>query len=158
MIPLLRAHFRALASIAAIAACVCFSSPAFAWLGGDVTTVETDRAHMNGSVSINQTRDYTIHEIQTSGTVVDEYVSTAGTVFAVSWHGMFPPEMQQILGTYFQHYTAALQTQPHRYGHPPLNIQEDGFVVQTGGHVRAHFGRAYIPNLLPEGITADQIR
>lgn len=144
---------------AVLAAVVVFCVPAFASLGSNVSSVEADRAHMNASVSVSQARDYAIHEIQSpAGTVVDEYVSPAGTVFAVSWHGMFPPDMQQILGTYFQQYVAALQAQPHRYGHPPLNIQEDGLVIQTGGHIRAHFGRAYIPDQLPESMTADQIR
>lgn len=133
--------------------------PAFASLGGNVSSVEADRVHMNARVSVTQTSDYAIHEIQSpAGMVVDEYVSPAGTVFAVSWHGLFPPDMQQVLGPYFQQYAAALQAEPHRYGHPPLNIQEPGLVIQTGGHMRAHFGRVYVPNLLPEGITADQIR
>lgn len=143
----------------ALAAVLVFCVPAFASLGGNVSSVEADRVHMNAKVSVNQTSDYAIHEIQSpGGTVVDEYVSSAGTVFAVSWHGLFPPDMQQILGSYFQRYSAAIQAQPHRYGHPPLNIEESGLVIQTGGHIRAHFGRAYVFNLLPEGITADQIR
>ncbi len=139
------------------------SLPARASLGGNVSSVESDRAQMSAKVEVTQHNAYEIHEMQMpGGTVVDEYVSPEGKVFAVSWHGQFPPPMQQILGTYFQQYTAALQArsnqaQPRMYGHRPLNIQEGGLVVQTGGHMRAHFGRAYVPDLLPQGVTADEI-
>jgi hypothetical protein len=134
------------------------SLSAQASLGGDVSSIESDRAHMNASVQVMQHDNYDVHEIEVSGTVVDEYVSSQGKVFAVTWHGQFPPPMQQILGTYFRQYSAALQAQPRTYGHRPLNIQEQGLVVQTGGHMRAHFGRAYVPDLLPEGITVSQIQ
>jgi hypothetical protein len=136
-----------------------FSLPALASLGGNVSSIESDRVQMNASIKLMQHDIYDVHEIQApGGTVVDEYVSPEGKVFAVTWHGQFPPQMQQILGTYFQQYSAALQAQPKTYGHRPLDIQEPGLVVQTGGHMRAHFGRAYIPDLLPQGMTASQIQ
>ena len=114
---------------------------------------------MNANLRVMQHDGYEVHEVQSpGGTVVDEYVSAAGTVFAVTWHGQFPPPMEQILGTYFQQYSAALQARPRMYGHRPLNIQQQGLVVQTGGHMRAHFGRAYDPTLLPQGVTVDQIQ
>ncbi|MGA8109987.1 MAG: DUF2844 domain-containing protein [Acidobacteriaceae bacterium] len=150
---------RALTTLAAGVVLTAVSLPAFGSLGSDANSVEADRVHMNAAITVSQARDYALHEIQSpEGTVVDEYVSPAGKVFAVTWHGQFPPQMAQILGAYFPQYAAALQAQPHRYGHPPLNIQLPGLVVQTAGHMRAHFGRAYVPDLLPEGITADQIR
>jgi hypothetical protein len=39
-----------------------------------------------------------------------------------------------------------------------LNIQEPGLVVQSSGHARGFFGRAYVPGMLPPGVTPDQIR
>lgn len=155
---------RWLRAAAAGAVLLGFSLPASASLGGNASTVEADRAQMSASVQVTQHNSYAVHEMQApGGTVVDEYVSPQGTVFAVSWHGQFPPSMQQILGTYFQKYSAALQaqssqTQPKIYGHRPLNIQQDGLVVQTSGHMRAHVGRAYIPDLLPQGVTVSQIQ
>jgi hypothetical protein len=135
------------------------SHPALASLGGNVNSVESDRVQMKANVQVMQHDAYEVHEIKApGGTLVDEYVSPGGKVFAVTWHGQFPPSMQQILGTYFQQYSTALQAQPKIYGHRPLNIQEPGLVVQTGGHMRAHFGRAYIPGLLPRGMTANQLQ
>jgi hypothetical protein len=135
------------------------SQSASASLGGNVNSVESDRVQMKANVQIMQHDAYAVHEMQLpGGTVVDEYVSSEGKVFALTWHGQFPPPMQQILGTYFQQYSAALPAQPKMYGHRPLNIQEQGLVVQTAGHMRAHYGRAYIPDLLPQGVAAGQIQ
>jgi Protein of unknown function (DUF2844) len=133
--------------------------PAIAALGGDVSSVETDRAQMKASIKTTQAAAYSLQEITApGGTVIKEYVSPAGRVFAVAWHGPFYPDMQQILGAYFQPYTAALQAQPKHYGRRPLNIQQPGLVVQSGGHMRAYWGRAYVPGMLPQGVTADEIK
>ncbi len=114
---------------------------------------------MKAGVQVAKRDAYEVHEIQTpSGTVVDEYVSAQGTVFAVTWRGPFPPPMQEILGTYFEQYSAAIKAQPRVYGHRPLHIQEQNLVVETGGHLRAHIGRAYVPGLLPQGVTVNQIQ
>jgi len=138
---------------------VVLSSPALAALGGDVSSVEADRAHLKAtSLEVKQAATYEVHSIQApGGTVISEYVSPAGRVFAVAWHGPFMPEMQQILGSYFQQYSSALEAKKP-YGRRPLNIQQPGLVVQTGGHMRAYFGRAYLPEMLPAGLKADEIK
>lgn len=150
---------RRLRSIAAVAA-LTMALPAFASLGGDVTSVESDRAHMAASVRVTQpSRNYSVHEIQSpEGTIIQEYVSPAGKVFAVTWRGQFMPQMQQILGNYFAEYSAALQAQPRRYGRRPLNIQRPDLVVQTGGQMRNYFGRAFVPGMIPQGVSADEVR
>jgi hypothetical protein len=138
---------------------VGFCLPAMAALGGDASSVETDRAQMKASIKTTPAEAYSVQEIQVpGGTKIEEYVSPAGRVFAVAWHGPFFPDMQQILGAYFQPYIAALQAQPKHYGRRPLNIQQPGLVVQTGGHIRAYWGRAYVPGMLPQGVNADEIK
>src|SRR5260221_632789 len=58
-------------------------APARAFLGGRVTTVEMDRAEMHGTGSVVSTEGYTVHELAApTGTLVREYVSSEGTVFA----------------------------------------------------------------------------
>lgn len=156
-----RTRFQWLRLAAAGMALLGLSPLALASLGGNVNSVESDRVQMKANIQVMQHDAYAVHEMQLpGGTVVDEYVSAAGKVFAVAWHGQFPPPMQQILGEYFQQYTTALQAQPttKMYGHRPLNIQEQGLVVQAGGHMRAYYGRAYIPDLLPQGVAASQIQ
>ena len=104
---------RWLLAAVALTALMGFSLPASASLGGRASSVESDRAQMNASHRVMEHDTYEVHEMQApGGTVVDEYVSSAGTVFAVAWHGQFPPPMQQILGTYFEQYSNALQARP----------------------------------------------
>ncbi len=134
--------------------------PAFAALGGDASSVQTDQAYMKASIKTTAGQAYTLHEIKTPmGTVVHEFVSADGRVFAIAWHGPFMPPMQQLLGSYFQQFSAGVQA--HHAGpvrHGPLNIQEAGLVVQSRGHPRGYFGRAYVPAMLPQGVTPDQLR
>ena len=152
-----RTHFTSL--MAVVVGLLAFAIPALAALGGDVSSVETDRAHMKAAVKQTQVDGYDIHEISApGGTVVKEYVSPAGKVFAVSWHGPFVPDMQQILGTYFQQFTTAWQARPKHYGHAPLNIQQPGLVVQSGGHMRAYWGRAFVPDMVPQGVQLNEIK
>jgi hypothetical protein len=145
--------------LAGLAALATFNLPALASLGGNVDSVGADRAHMNASVKVTPNGSVNVQEIQgPAGTVVNEYVSPTGSVFAVAWHGHFLPDMQQIMGSYFDQYSAALQSQEKHFGRHPLNIKQSGIVVQTGGHMRDYFGRAYIPSLLPQGFDPDQIQ
>jgi hypothetical protein len=134
--------------------------PAFAALGGDLSSVQADQAHMKASLKTTAGQAYTLHEIKTEiGTVVHEFVSPDGRVFAVAWHGPSMPPLQQILGSYFQQYSAGVQAHHDpRVRRSPLNIQEPGLVVQSSGHPRGYFGRAYVPGMLPPGVTLDQIR
>ena len=134
--------------------------PALAALGGDVTSVQADQAQMKGSLITTEGATYTVHEIKAAaGTVVREYVSPAGAVFAVSWQGPSLPNMQQILGSYFQAFSTAAKAQrAARRGRGPLNIQQPGLVVESGGHMRAYSGRAYDPGKLPQGVGANEIR
>jgi Protein of unknown function (DUF2844) len=135
--------------------------PAFAALGGDVASVRTDQAHMRAAlVRITGAGAYSVHEIQTPyGTLVREYVSTTGTVFAVAWQGPWQPDLRQVLGTYFDHYIQSAQAvRSRRRGRGSLLIQEPGLVVQQAGHPRAFVGSAYDPQLLPQGFDARTIR
>jgi len=139
---------------------VGLSTPVFATLGGDESSVEADRAHMNAALKVTQNQAYAVHEIKSdNGTVVREYVSSSGRVFGVAWQGPFAPDMQQLLGTYLPQYSAAAKAQKEgRPGRRPLHIQEPGLVVETSGHMRFYSGRAFDPGLLPQGVNANEVR
>lgn len=148
----------------AIIACalVVLPSPALASLGDDKTTVQADQARLKGTLrNTPASAYYTVQEIKTpAGTVVREYLSPAGAVFAVVWQGPFLPDLRQIFGSYFQHFSQSAQTQrskrPRIRG--ALLIQEPGLVVQSGGHMRAYFGRAYLPQLVPSGVNIKEVQ
>ena len=131
--------------------------PAFAALGGDAASVDTDAAKMKGQARATAVAGYTVKEITLpSGTLVREYVSAEGKVFAVTWSGMSQPDLQQTLGTYFEQYKAAAAA-PHA-GHHHLTIHQPELVLSSGGHMRAWRGKAYVPALLPPNFSVDDIR
>lgn len=139
---------------------LAFSLPARAALGGDIASVKNDQIHLNGALRSTAMRNYVVHEITDSnGTVVHEYASPGGTVFAVAWQGRWAPDLRQLLGTYFDQFTQAAQVkQSQRSGRGPLSIQEPGLTVHTSGSMRNVFGRAFIPEQMPEGLDPDSVR
>jgi hypothetical protein len=134
--------------------------PAWAALGGDAASIQADQIHMQGTRRTIAAESHTVHEIQAAtGTVVREYISADGKVFAVAWHGPWLPDMRQILGTYFEQYAQAVRSQSSgRMGRRPVMIEQPGLVVQIGGHIRAFAGRAYIPEMLPSGVRVEDIQ
>jgi hypothetical protein len=134
--------------------------PVWASLGGDASSVQTDQVHMQGTRQTTTTQSYTVSEIRAAtGTVVREYASSTGTVFAIAWHGPWPPDMHQLLGSYFEQYVQAAKAQSAaRMGRRPLMIEQPGLVVQSGGHPRAFSGKAYVPEMLPQGVRAEDLR
>ncbi|MGA8438271.1 MAG: DUF2844 domain-containing protein [Candidatus Sulfotelmatobacter sp.] len=149
-----------LLALGALFAIVSTSLPAWAALGGDFASVQADQVHMQGSLRTTVATSYSVHEIQSpAGTVVREYVSSAGKVFAIAWQGQWPPDMRQLLGNYFEQYVQAAKAQSSaRMGRRPLEIEQPGLVVQMGGHPRSFRGRAYVPELLPSGVAAEAIQ
>jgi hypothetical protein len=135
-------------------------APVFAALGGDTSSVQADQIHMQGSLRSTRAQNYTVHEIQAAtGTTVREYISPSGTVFAVAWKGPWPPDMRQLLGEYFNQYALAAEIQSNvRTGRRPLHIELPGLVVHSGGHPRSFAGTAYLPDRLPQGVRAEELR
>jgi hypothetical protein len=128
----------------------------FGALGGDATSISQDQARLKGSLRVAHSAAYTMHEIQApTGTAVREYVSPAGKVFGVAWQGPFKPDLQQVLGNYYQQYIAAAR---QRRARGPVTIEAPGLVVQSGGHQRGFVGRAYVPEMLPDGVQLQEIK
>lgn len=135
-------------------------SGAFASLGGSLDSVQADRARMNATIHLTSAQTYTVHELTNPhGTIIREYVSTAGVVFGVAWQGPFLPEMRHLLGSYFPHFSSAARSQHASHvGRRFLIIHDPDLVVETGGRMLSYYGRAFDPGLLPQGVTGDDIR
>lgn len=152
-------HWLALEMAIAVSLVMIVDLPrAWGVLGEPVSSVETDRMALAGQLSIIPAQLYTIQEITTSELVVREYVSR-DTVFAVAWRGKRPPNLVSFLGAYFQEYqevAAAASNRPRMRG--MTRIQGPRVVVEAGGHPGDIRGRAYIPSLLPSGVTKEMIQ
>ena len=134
---------------------------AWAALGEAASSVETDRVGLAGQLSMIPAQLYTIQEITTSEFVVREYVSR-DTVFAVAWRGRRPPNLVSLLGGYFLEYQEAAAAAAAAANGPRMRgatrIQGARVVVEAGGHPGDIRGRAYIPSLLPSGVTKEMIQ
>jgi hypothetical protein len=130
---------------------------ACAALGEPESSISGDVQHLKGSIKSTLRTNYRVHEIQLpSGTVLREFAAAGGNVFAVAWSGPAIPDLQQALGRYFDVYVTAAQAK--QGGHRHLRIEQSEFVMQSSGHMRAFSGRAYLPQALPPGVTAGEIR
>ncbi len=131
--------------------------PALATLGEDVATVENDRIKMKAQLRITSVAGYTVHEIQDSaGTTVREYVAASGKVFAVAWNGPLLPDFRQTLGNYFADYSSGASSP--RVGRRHLTIERADLVVHSNGRMRAFYGNAYVPSLLPPNFSVADIK
>lgn len=136
------------------------SFSAHATLGGNLASIEADRVHMRVQTParVSAIAAYTVYELTLpSGTLIREYLSGSGTVFAVTWSGAFKPDLRQLLGSYFD---TMLEQQSHfaHAGNPRSHVKESNLVIESGGHMRDFYGRAYLPDEMPAGVSSQDIQ
>ena len=119
---------------------------AHAGLGADAAGVLTDAALLHGAVTAASARQFDIEEISAdSGIRVREYLNQNGVVFAVSWSGPVMPDLQPLLGAHYVEYRAGLAALSHPGLHRSVRVASSELIVESGGHLRAYAGRAYLP-------------
>lgn len=129
---------------------------ALAGLGGAASSVDADRASLKGTLRVTSAATFSVHEITTEGGLqVHEYLTHGGKVFAVSWRGPGIPDLRQLLGSYYGEFARAASAPNYNLHH--LSVKTPNVVVQSSGHTRSFFGRGWVPSLLPEGFSVDQI-
>ncbi|MGD0585712.1 MAG: DUF2844 domain-containing protein [Oryzomonas sp.] len=130
-----------------------------ATLGGSAASVTTDRKSLSavrGATTVQP--GYTVQEIVSDATHVREYVSPGGIVFAIAWNGFTPPDLTSLLGSYAAEYQQALQDTPRHTGMRHQHVEGKRVVVEKWGHMRNLQGRAYVPALVPSGVSLDEIK
>lgn len=126
-------------------------------LGGTADSVESDRVSMKALTRPVPAGALSKKELQLpSGTVVTEYLGSNGLVYAVTWHGPSLPNLHLILGNYAANYQAAARQSAVRRRLVRLNTPD--IVIESSGRMRAFTGRAWIPTMLPAGVTAADIQ
>ncbi|MBU3899809.1 MAG: DUF2844 domain-containing protein [Gammaproteobacteria bacterium] len=102
---------------------------------------------------------YTVHETTLeSGTIVREYATPAGVVFAVSWQGPVLPDLSALLGPYFKTFkleAERIRLSGRRGG--SLSIAHTDLVIHSGGRMRDFSGHAYAPALVPAGVKINDV-
>ena len=134
-------------------------APAYAALGGDAASVASDASALRGEIHSTPLQQYDIQEITSgNGIRLREYLDRNGLVFAVAWSGPAMPDLQKLLGASYQTYTTAVAAANHPGLKRPLRIATSDLVVESEGHMRAYTGRAYLPALIPAGISPADLR
>ncbi len=141
-----------------VLALLALACPAWAALGGNAASVRLDSVHMQGKVSSTSMAGYKVEQIRTAaGQTVREFISDGGTVFGIAWEGPTTPDLQRLLGTYFEEFRQSSEQREHQ-ARGPLLIETPNLVLQQSGHLRAFRGRAYLPAALPSGVQPSEIQ
>ena len=119
----------------------------------------TAAARMNAAVPAAKSSLYTVRNtLLDSGTMVSEYATPAGLVFAISWQGPTLPDLQALLGSYFSTFKdQADASRSTRSLGAPLQVNAAGLVVRSSGRMRNFSGHAYAPSLVPNGVTISDV-
>jgi hypothetical protein len=150
---------RILSAILVTVAAFAYGQWAHAALGGSADTITADRKALqavHGSTTPHG--GYTVVEVVSDATTVREYVSLAGVVFGIAWNGYVRPDLMQLLGIYWSEYSAARQKGVRVTGRTRQQLATDNLVVENWGHMRNLQGRAYVPSLVPIGVSFDAIK
>ncbi len=130
-----------------------------ATLGERAESVSSDRKALSAVRRATTThRNYTVQEIKSDVNVIREYISPSGIVFAIAWNGLTHPDLTTLLGSYALEYSQAMQQSPHKPGRRYSKVQADRVVVEKWGHMRNLQGRAYVPDLIPPGVSINEIK
>jgi hypothetical protein len=142
-----------------LCAVIAGALPLWASLGGSAESVVADQVKFQARRTTVAMPEYTVHEIsRDDGEVIREYVTPAGKVFGVSWSGPTIPDLAQLLGTYHAEFRNTLSAQPKSFGRKPAAVHNPDLIVETGGHMRAFQGRAYLNSALPSGVSPEAVK
>lgn len=130
-----------------------------ATLGESIDSIETDRKAISAVWKTKVSHNgYTVQELYSEANVVKEYISSSGVVFAVAWKGLSHPDLSTLLGTYLGEYQQALSQISRQKGKRHFQVKANRVIVEKWGHMRNMQGRAFIPALIPSGVSIDEIK
>jgi len=128
---------------------------AFASLGGNASTIDTDNSVLQARIKVKTTQlngQYSSHEHELpNGTAVRQYVSNSNVVFAVTWSGPAPVNLKQLLGQHFKTMTTSYE-RSNMQGLHSSHIKEGALVIDSYGIGKSFYGRAYLTDALPIGV------
>ncbi len=104
-----------------------------------------------------QAPKYTTREVVNELNTVTEYVDTNDVVFAVTWHGVVQPDLQDLFGSYYTEYKAVNATRPRARTRTVAQIKTSRIVVIKHGHMRDVRGKAFLPNRVPVGVNVEDL-
>jgi len=114
-------------------------------LGVNPDSVLTEQKEFNSQLTKNSQNGVMIYtQTLPSGTVVKQYASATGVIFALSWSGPNLPNLQALLGNYFKDYLAAI-----KQSRGAISVNTKNLVIQSTGMMGAFQGYALLPKQAP---------
>ncbi len=154
-----RKHFILFLGLGLLAVTLAATRPAPATLGEAADSVTTERKALSAAQgAATAPRSYKVQEIVSDSTTIREYISPNDIVFAIAWNGLTNPDLTQLLGSYAEEYNQAMQKTPRKHGRRFNRVKTNRLVVEKWGHMRNLQGRAFVPNLIPPGVSVDDIK
>jgi hypothetical protein len=92
-----------------------------------------------------------------NGITVREYVDLSGKVYAVSWRGPAMPNVQALLGEYFDAFQQGANTAIGEAGLHTTRVASGDLLVENRVRLREFTGRAWLASALPPGVSAADI-
>jgi hypothetical protein len=136
------------------------SISAMAELGGTLSTVQADQHRMSATRQVRQSAAYSVHEMRTAtNSVIREYVSPQGKVFAVRYEGQFLGEANSLLAGYATPIGTAIKTTRsglHRGG--PVHVSLPGVEYHATGHMRSYVVYAVLTDSVPQGVNLGELQ
>jgi hypothetical protein len=136
------------------------STTAQAVLGEREESVTADLKAISGTR--HQASDqaaYTIHEIANKHLSIREYADKNGVIFAMTWKGSSNPDLMQFMGNFFADFKQASEQAPLVRGRAPYRMLRGSQVsVVQFGHMGNLHGKMWVSDLLPQGVTGDDIQ
>jgi len=128
-----------------------------AHLGGDAGSIDADRSELHAELRTTPMQQFDLHEITApSGTLVHEYVTRQGRVFALPGkaHCLRPaPAVWRLLPALPGGRRGRMRPGMHRQ----VNITAADLVVQSSARTRSFRGWLY-SSLLPGGVSAADLQ
>lgn len=128
-------------------------------LGGAMTGVQADRAHLEARLSSTSAGTHVRHDMTLpNGGLVREFTNANGRVYALTWSGPGKPDLRSLLGGYFARLQAGSARINPRARRQPMQLVRSDIVIQTGGHMGYFWGVAYVPALTPAGFAVTDLQ
>lgn len=122
-------------------------------LGGNLASIYSEQKEFSSQLSNTQQGSITIYtQTLPSGMVLQEYLSSNGTIFAVTWSGPALPNLQILLGTYFKDYLVAIKESRRS-----VYLKNENVIIQSSGMMGAFQGFAFLPKEAPTGFTPNNL-
>ncbi len=129
-------------------------------LGEHESSSEKDRKHFHGfRQQVNESGSYVLNIISTEANVIREYSNPNGMIFAVTWRGFSHPDLTTLLGAHWAEFNTQhnLDSNRHPQGKRILKMDTSTIKYEEGGRMGSVYGRAYIPSLVPDGVSPEEL-